>query len=460
MATFILEDEMENVVSLQTREYLKEVVSSYNHGNYRSAIVVLYTVVIFDLIEKLKTLSEIYNDEKAREILEQIEKKQKEEKRSSDWERVLIELVNERTQLIDDMEKEKLDYLKLCRNYSAHPIYNNEYKLNNPTKEETRALIRNCFEIIFKKDSLLSKKILLDLITDSKNYQLKLGVDGLETYLKARYFSKINDKVKKEIFDSLWKFVFKLDDDNCNFNRKYNYYTLFYLVKNNEQICYNMVKENPARYSQIEVKEFNGGYKKYISEFENTNTALIFFLAHYNSFYNLLTEDCKQIIKGLVNKNYRFITIACYAFDSIDVQLKALKKVHELFYTSASSSWIHVNQYDSLHHEDLLLLYHQSKVRGDEVTVKKYIIEYFGGNMTFNGATSIWRLVAEIIHEFNVSEFELLLKEMNTCSDIHRNDNLDLMMNKINEIYEAKFYKEIDYSIYDNITEKMKELMK
>jgi hypothetical protein len=50
VATFILEDEMENVVSPQTKEYLKEVVSSYNHGNYRSAIVVLYTVVIFDLI--------------------------------------------------------------------------------------------------------------------------------------------------------------------------------------------------------------------------------------------------------------------------------------------------------------------------------------------------------------------------------------------------------------------------
>ncbi|CAM4026351.1 hypothetical protein L1N85_17085 [Paenibacillus alkaliterrae] len=457
MAAFILEDEMENVVSPQTKEYLKEVVSSYNHGNYRSAIVVLYTVVIFDLIEKMKTLSEIYNDEKAREILDEIERKQKEEKKSSDWERILVELVNKNTQLIDDMEKEKIDYLKLCRNYSAHPIYNNEYKLSNPTKEETRSLIRNCFEIVFKKEPLLSKKILDDLINDSKNYQQKLGIDGLESYLKARYFSKINDRVKKAIFDSLWRFVFKLENDNCNFDRKYNYYTLFYLVRNDEKLYYEVVKDNPARYSQIEIKETRG-YIEYITEFENSNTSLIFFLAQYNNFFNYFTEDGKQIIRGLATKNYRFITIACYAFESIDVQLNSLRKVHELFYTSSlRKNWVEVNRYDSLIHDDLLLLYHQSKERGDEATVKRYIIEYFGGNMTFNGATSIWRLIEEIISEFNESEYNLLLNNMNSCYDIHHNHNLDIMIKKINETFEGKFHKVLDYSNYDRLSEKMKQ---
>ncbi|XID95033.1 hypothetical protein ACF3MZ_11180 [Paenibacillaceae bacterium WGS1546] len=456
MATFILEDEMENVVSSQTKEYLKEVVSSYNHGNYRSAIVVLYTVVIFDLIEKMKTLSEIYNDEKAREILEEIEKKQKEEKKSSDWERVLVELVNKNTQLIDDMEKEKIDYLKLCRNYSAHPIYNNEYKLNNPTKEETRALIRNCFEIVFKKEPLLSKKILEDLIKDSKNYQQKLGEDGLEPFLKARYFSKINDKVKKYIFDSLWKFVFKLENGDCHSDRSFNYYTLFYLVKYDEKLYYEVVKENPSRYSQIEIKETKGGLKEYIYEYENTNSALIFFLAQYNSFFNHLTEDGKQIIRRLATKNFRFITVACYAFENIEAQLDALRKVHLLFYTSTSSSWVDVNSYDSLHHEDLVLLYQQSKERGDEGTVKKYIIEYFGGSCTFNGASRIWRLIESIIHEFNESEFALLLKNMNGCYDIYNNHDLNKMINKVNGAYEGKFHKALDYTIYDRLVEKMK----
>lgn len=84
MSEFIIEYELEKVKSNLTKEYLKEVISSYNSGNYRSTIVVLYSVVIFDLLEKMKILSEIYNDGKATKILDELKVK---ESKVSSWHR-------------------------------------------------------------------------------------------------------------------------------------------------------------------------------------------------------------------------------------------------------------------------------------------------------------------------------------------------------------------------------------
>ena len=50
MKEFILEEEIEKVNNENSKEYLREVISSYNNGSYRSAIVVLYTTVIYDLL--------------------------------------------------------------------------------------------------------------------------------------------------------------------------------------------------------------------------------------------------------------------------------------------------------------------------------------------------------------------------------------------------------------------------
>ena len=65
MQEFVLEEQIENVINKKTKKYLMEVISSYNNGNYRAAVVVLYTTVIYDLLQKLVALKEIYNDKGA-----------------------------------------------------------------------------------------------------------------------------------------------------------------------------------------------------------------------------------------------------------------------------------------------------------------------------------------------------------------------------------------------------------
>ena len=60
-------------ISKKTKEYFKEVISSYSNENYRSAIVMLYSVAICDILFKLEELKDMYNDEVAKEILQNIE---------------------------------------------------------------------------------------------------------------------------------------------------------------------------------------------------------------------------------------------------------------------------------------------------------------------------------------------------------------------------------------------------
>lgn len=51
--------EADEIYFANTRDYFKEVISSYGSGNYRSATVMLYSVVICDILLKLQTSAQI-----------------------------------------------------------------------------------------------------------------------------------------------------------------------------------------------------------------------------------------------------------------------------------------------------------------------------------------------------------------------------------------------------------------
>lgn len=63
----------EKIYFKKVRKYFSEVEISYSNGSYRSAIVMLYSVVICDLLFKLNELSDVYSDKQAKELLDYIE---------------------------------------------------------------------------------------------------------------------------------------------------------------------------------------------------------------------------------------------------------------------------------------------------------------------------------------------------------------------------------------------------
>lgn len=87
--------EVEDIYFSKTKEYFQEVISSYSIGNYRSATVMLYSVAICDILFKLQELKDMYNDNVADSILQEVDKSRNEydNKSKSRWEKELIENV-------------------------------------------------------------------------------------------------------------------------------------------------------------------------------------------------------------------------------------------------------------------------------------------------------------------------------------------------------------------------------
>lgn len=100
---FVLDEEINNVKNNRILPLLNEIKSSFYSGNYRSAVVITYTAIVLDVLDKLTDLSEIYQDPAAQDILKQVERKRN-NKNSSEWEIFLIDEANKRTELIDDYE--------------------------------------------------------------------------------------------------------------------------------------------------------------------------------------------------------------------------------------------------------------------------------------------------------------------------------------------------------------------
>ena len=70
------------IPSTSIRDYFEEILSNYLDGHTRSAIVLLYSTVVTDIMQKLNDLSADYNDANALSILQSIQQKKREPKGS------------------------------------------------------------------------------------------------------------------------------------------------------------------------------------------------------------------------------------------------------------------------------------------------------------------------------------------------------------------------------------------
>lgn len=325
MSEFVIEYELEKVTSNTTKEYLKEVISSYNSGNYRSTIVVLYSVVVFDLLEKVKILSEIYHDDKAMKILSTMKEMEINNDSYSNREKFLLNEIKNKTLLLNDIEYGRLQNLKQNRDWCAHPVHNQDYKLINPTKEEARALIRNSFEIVFQKEALLSRKVLKDILETSKDYYNRMKLDGFENSINDRFYSKINQATKDQIFKSLWQIVFVLDNEQCIKTRESSYYALLFLINLNPTYYYEIVKKDSIEYSNIKFPEDELKFESHHASIKNSPLeALVYMLSEHPKFYYNMTETAMEIIKAIIQENITYLTISYYLSESIEQHLSKL----------------------------------------------------------------------------------------------------------------------------------------
>lgn len=315
MAYESIEDLSERIQIGKTKEYFREVISSYHNGNYRSAIVMLWTVVVCDIIFKLENLKDLYEDIEASSLLAEAESQQKEKKNNPAWEINLVKSVAEKTSLLDTYEWTHLESLQKLRHLSAHPVLSMEAELYAPDKDTVSSEIRKSLEGVLIKPPFFSQKIFDRMLSDLSERQKPYDeFDGaLKAYADERYLSRVNEKVLLNFFKSLWKLVFRIENENCDKNRYLNLEIIHWIsAKIQQPIIVQAVKSDPDFYSQFAAEGL-------------PLTCLIKFLADYPDVYKSLKQSAQDSIRAWMKVDGLANSTGFFVKESKDAHLADIK---------------------------------------------------------------------------------------------------------------------------------------
>lgn len=434
---FSLEAQKSKIYDRRTQKYFEEVYKSYANGCYRSATVMLWSVVVCDIIFKLQELRDLHNDSTAEKILVEIETLQKDDPYSSKWEKDLIKMIFERTQLLDTASNHKIMLIQNHRHLSAHPIISDEDTLFEPTQEMIRSDIRNSIEVMLSKPPFLSQKILSTFLIDLEKIKDLFPSDiALNKYLESKYLRGLNKEILIKIFKGLWKFSFRSEDDKAIKNRDINVRALRLIFQKEKHTFIEILKAESVYYSSI-------------SKESDAIKVLIEFIAMEKEIYDALEDSAKELIKPILKDNLSYFGIAFFISDSPEEHVKTL------------IDWISKHYYKKygdngnfLNHEHLEKLKAICKEFSLESEYRDFGIACFINSVDFERADMYFdRFMDKDIDNYTKEQLKTLLDGANKNNQCYwrnqsKNGNDSLRILKAAKV---KFDDEFDFTIYSNL---------
>jgi len=405
MLDYSIEQNAEKIYHAKTKEYFQEVLQSYINGSYRSAIVMLYSVVVCDLVYKLKDLKNIYDDQIATDILKKMKEEQMKNPRSGDWEKALIEEVGERTYLLESSDRIELDRLREHRHLCAHPVLTNQDLLSTPNKETVRALIRNMLEGLLVKNPVMSRKVFQSILEDlAKNKGNFLDERILEEYLESKYLRNTNEQLINNVFKDLWNITFNCVSAECAKNRKINYRALKIIFKKYRANILDYVRNNTALFNKINLED------------DKILLVLCEFYGDYPMFFDYLEEHNKVQLKNKVKGQWTAIIRSPFLKNSMEEYFQYLiNNLHQKRKTKSSGYNDEVCEinYD-LKRDDQDILFKWSEENECTDLYYELLIQQFIHSESFNKADSNYvRFIEKNIKHFSEKHFIILLEGIN-----------------------------------------------
>ena len=412
----------EKIYFPKTREYFKEVEKSFYNENYRSAIVMLYSVVIADLLYKLEELRDYYLDSSAKDILATIDKKRKSNPKSSEWETNLIELVFDKTEILEPYVYTNLEYLKSMRNFSAHPSLNHNNDLISPSREKTLGMIKDMLSGIFIRPPLFIKRITDNILEDIADKKADFLIDDskFEKYIDKKYIEKVPENMIIGIFKDFWKITFKLDNEECNENREINLKFLLLIMKKYKMKILEDMQKDIIKYNNI-------------SENADILVSLVEFLYYEPDVYDIFKPENKISLETALNKRKEYKTISFYMKRDLEEHINSLTK-------------------ENLTNKNLnYLLEKKAEKEGKtDILLDKYI-ECFSTSMSFNGADKNFDLyINQNIKNLTQSQIINLLEKINSNNQIYNRGRARYDNNKIISDSEKVDWSQINMKSYPN----------
>jgi len=359
MAIYI--PETDGIYFQKTREYFNEVLSSYSNGNYRSAIVMLYSVAICDILFKLQELRDMFNDPIADSILREVDKMRNanDNKSKSRWEKELIDNVRNKTKLLDLEAYTNLNHLYDHRNFSAHPALNENYELITPSKETTIAHIKNTLNNILIKPPIFIKNV-IDALTEDlrgKGEIYRGRYEELSTYLNNKYYCKMPESMKLTTLKALWKFCFCLpDNEDCMNNLRINRMAL--------EILIDSIPKETSAYIRDNERFFSASYDG------KCMICLVLMLSNHPEIYGVLGSEIRLQIDTYLEEHTNAKLISWFKAATPKAHIQSLQDLQNIN-SDLTAVKLLIQHFDDMGELPLLI---------------DYFIDYYGKSGNYNTA--------------------------------------------------------------------------
>lgn len=427
MRDFSIDIQAEKIHSPKTKEYFQEVIKSYYSESYRSAIVMLYSIAIADIMFKIQELQDLYSDISATEIMKEITDSQSKNPNSPDWESKLISLVSQKTNLLEPADLLHLKTLQSHRHLCAHPVLTLHFELYTPNKETARSHIRNILEGLLTKPAFLSRKIFVDFLIELSGVKnIIRDYNQLEKHLKTKYLDRFSDKIAKSVFRSLWKVTFKTDSKEANANRDINLNALLILTGHGYSYLLESIKNEPDYYSTIDTNYLHG---------------LIRLLNAYPAIFSVLNDSLQILLKNIVSKNADLDALAVFLSNNV------LEHMHKI----SSIPWRNDYEDEYISTESILRVFEYGLIKGHRDVAYDFLIVMFSLSNHYDTAdVRMDNLILPYLRDFNQNELIKIVESINNNSQIYDRRKASgtnhEIRSRINELYGAT----IDLSKYTN----------
>lgn len=207
-------NEINQIKRNKSREYFKDILQSYYSKNYRATILLLHSLVIDDLYDKLIIINERRYFTNLNDKLNKIEELKNNE-RYSEIEEKIFKIYKENNILNHDTI-DMLEYLKKVRNKCAHPTYFKEEDYI-PLEEEVYMFIVKVYKDILIKETFIKDPYsiiktdiedekwggILEVIAGSSEYELDYA--RFKLHFTKKYLEKFTDYNFKKLFTDIMK---------------------------------------------------------------------------------------------------------------------------------------------------------------------------------------------------------------------------------------------------------------
>lgn len=393
----------------RSAEHFKEVLSCYYSGNLRSAVVMLYATVICDMIYKLERLSSEFNDNRAQQILDEVEAHWEQNPTSPDWETSLPKKCWDAHKILDAASHSNFEALQKLRHLCAHPAMKGNRELYQPSSEIVLGHIVNMLREILIRPALNAKDFINVFLEDLATVKDQMvTMDNLKRYLKARYFDKYDDvALFYSLFKSLWKLVFHLSNEQCDENREVNFNAMMIMSDEySPQFLERFDKESGLFANHIAIE--NDDFLRLFIKYANIHI----------EFFEHLPEDGRIRIISSINS-------------SEDLQAFAI--------FLSSNPLEHIRKSKPQRRNTILYLSDYLRENVSKAEALDFNIEQYGDSGSFDQAD--WRydnLISPYLKEFTMKQLKKILQYTNDNGQIYGRRKADMTYRAMKNVVLSK----------------------